>query len=126
VLSADSLPPSHDFNSCGFDPQNELAVTESVRIQMRWWKPCAGGPTYAEFNVPSVHDETAGTVSAMIGAETDVHLSAGGAPVSIRDGETLRDLKKFKLEAPRASVDAVRADVMRRGNLLFVYPKRGG
>lgn len=124
VLAADSLP-GRDFNSCGFDPQNELAVTETVRIQMRWWKPCAGGPTNAEFNVPSVHDETAGTISAMIGAEGDVHLTAAGTPVVIRDGETLRDLKTFKLEAPRASVDAARADVVRRGNVITVYPKRG-
>jgi hypothetical protein len=122
VLAADSL--GRDFNSCGYDPQNLLQVTAKIQIQTRWWKPCAGGPTYAEFNVPSVHDSNAGTVSAVIGPAADIKLTAGGEVVSISDGETLRDLRMFKLEAPRASVDAVRADVTRRGNVITVYPKR--
>jgi hypothetical protein len=123
VLAADSLPV-HDFNSCGFDPQNLLLVTTTLEIQTRWWRPCAGGPTYAEFNVPSVHDRVAGTVSAVIGAEADVKLLVAGQPVTLKDGETIRDAKPFKLEAPRASVDAVRADVSRSGNVITVRPKR--
>lgn len=123
VLVADSLP-GRDFNSCGFDPQNLLPVTRTVQIQMRWWKPCAGGPTYAEFNVPSVHDEAAGTVSAIIGPESDVRMTTGGQPITLRDGETLHDIKLFKLEASRTSVDAVRVDLTRDGNTVTIRPKR--
>jgi hypothetical protein len=123
IVAADSLQ-GRVFNSCGYDPQNLLQVTPKIQIQTRWWKACAGGPTYAEFNVPSVHDSNVGTVTAVIGAEADVKLTSAGQSVSIHDGEMLRDLKIFKLDAPRASVDAVRADVVRRGNVITVYPKR--
>jgi hypothetical protein len=123
VLAADSLP-GRNFNSCGYDPQNVLQVTPKLRIQTRWWRPCAGGPTYAEFNVPSVQSDDAGTVSAVIGAESDLRLASGTETIVLRDGETLRDVKTFKLEAPRASVEAVRADLSRRGNVITVYPKR--
>ena len=122
VLAADSLPVKA-FNSCGYDPQNLLQVTATTRIQMRWWKPCAGGPTYAEFNVPSVHDATAGTISAVIGQESEVKLTSNGQQLVVRDGETVRDVRVFRLEAPRASVDAVRADITRRGGVLTVLPK---
>ncbi len=122
VLRADSLP-SRRFNSCGFDPQNILQISPSLRIHSRWWRPCGGGPTYAEFNTPSVQDDSAGTIRAVIGDEAAIHLTSGGQPITIRDGETLRDVKVFKLEAPRASVDAVRADIERRGNTLTIYPK---
>lgn len=101
VLAADSLP-GKNFNPCGYDPQNLLQVTPTVRIQMRWWKPCAGGPTNAEFNVPSVYDETAGTVTAMIGDEREIQLSSKGQPIALRDGEALHDVRAFKL-ASRAS-----------------------
>jgi hypothetical protein len=123
VLAADSLP-GRNFNSCGYDPQNVLQVTPRLRIQTRWWRPCAGGPTYAEFNVPSVQSDDAGTVSAVIGAESDLRVASGTETIVLRDGETLRDVKTFKLEAPRASVEAVRADLSRRGNVITVYPKR--
>jgi hypothetical protein len=122
VLSADSLP-GRAFNACGYDPQNLLQVTPAVQLQMRWWKPCAGGPTYAEFNAPSVHDESAGTVSAVIGDAGDVRLTSNGQPIALRDGEMLRDVPAFRLEAPRASVQAVRADVMRSGATLTIRPK---
>jgi hypothetical protein len=123
VLAADSLP-GRAFNSCGYDPQNILPVTPLRRVHTRWWRPCAGGPTMAEFNVPSVQDDSAGTVSAVIGPLADVRLSAGGQPVTLRDGETLRDLRAFKLEAPRVSVEAARADVARVGDVLTIWPKR--
>ncbi|MES2522555.1 MAG: hypothetical protein V4617_07665 [Gemmatimonadota bacterium] len=122
VIRADSLPVKA-FNSCGYDPQNLLQVSATVRIQTRWWKPCAGGPTYAEFNVPSVHDAAAGTISAVIGDDGAVKLTSNGQPLAVGDGETLRDVRAFKLHAPRASVDAVRADITRRGSVLTVIPK---
>jgi hypothetical protein len=122
VLRADSLP-SRQFNSCGFDPQNILQITPALRIHSRWWRPCSGGPTYAEFNTPSVQDDSAGTIRAVIGDDTTIHLTSDGAPITLRDGETLRDVKVFKLEARRASVDAARADIERKGNTLTIYPK---
>jgi hypothetical protein len=123
VLIADSLPGGR-FNACGYDPQNLLQVSGTEQIHMRWWRPCAGGPTNAEFNVPSVHDEANGRVSAVIGNERDIKLTSAGQPVIVREGETIRDLKSFKLEAPRATVDAARADVTRTGNTLEIRPKR--
>lgn len=122
VLLADSLP-GKDFNSCGYDPQNLLQVTPGVQIQMRWWKPCAGGPTYAEFNVPSVHDERAGTVSAVIGDAAEVKLTSNGVSLELHNGETLGDVRAFKLDSPRASVQAVRADLSRSDATLTIRPK---
>ena len=123
VLLADSLPGKL-FNSCGYDPQNLLQVTPRMQIQMRWWRPCSGGPTYAEFNVPSVIDEVAGTVSAVIGDDGEIKLQSAGQPITLADGDTLRDVRTFKLQAPRASVEAVRADMWRRGNVITIRPKR--
>ncbi len=124
VIRADSLP-SRDFNPCGFDPQNLLQVSEKVRLHTRWWRPCSGGPTYAEFEVPSVHDSERGTVSAVVPAETEVSLTAGGQPVSLPgEGETLRDLLQVRLVAGPARVEAVRADVSRNGRVITIWPKR--
>ncbi|MDB4914940.1 MAG: hypothetical protein JWM95_2584 [Gemmatimonadetes bacterium] len=119
VLAADSLP-GKDFNACGYDPQNLLQVTSSVNIQMRWWKPCAVGLTSAEFNVPSVHDEAAGTIRAVL---SDVTLTSNGVVLDVRDGETMRNVRAFKLDSPRASVQAVRADISRSGATLSIWPK---
>jgi hypothetical protein len=70
-----------------------------------------------------VQDDSAGTIRAVIGDDTTIHLTSDGAPITLRDGETLRDVKVFKLEARRASVDAARADIERKGNTLTIYPK---
>jgi hypothetical protein len=122
IVLSDSLP-TRNFNFCGFDPQNQLQVTPTLQLQTRWWRPCSGGPTYAEFNVPSVYDAAAGTLSAVIGEESEVTLTSDGQPVALRDGGKLLNLKKFKLAAPRASVDAVRADVWREGRTIYVRAK---
>lgn len=122
VVRADSLP-SRGFNMCGLDPQNLLQVTERVRLQTRWWRPCSGGPTYADLNVPSVHDAERGTISAVIG-DHGVSITSNGSPVALpADGQTLRNLTTFKLTAPRVSVEAVRADVERLGRTLVVWAK---
>ena len=123
VLLADSLPGGA-FNSCGYDPQNLLQVTPKMQIQTRWWRPCSGGPTYAEFNVPSVIDEVAGTVTAVIGEAAEIKLESAGQPITLAEGDTLRDVPTFKLQTPRASVVAVRADMWRRGNVITIRPKR--
>lgn len=123
VVRADSLP-TRNFNMCGMDPQNLLQVTDRVRLQMRWWRPCSGGPTYVDVNVPSVHDAERGTISAVIGEE-GVSMTSNGSPVALPgDGQTLRNLTTFRLAAPRVSVEAVRADVERSGRTLVVWAKR--
>jgi hypothetical protein len=124
VVRAESLP-GRNFSMCGFDPQNLLQVTQHVRLQTRWWRPCGGGPTYVELNVPSVHDAERGTLSGVIGAAEEITITAAGVQVVLpRDGQTLRDLRTVKLVAPRASIEAVRADISRHGRVLTVIPKR--
>ena len=123
ILSADSLP-GHHFNSCGYDPQNLLQIGGHVQAQMRWWRPCAGGPTTAEFNIPSISDEDAGTISAVIGAPGDVRLSSSGQPFSLEDGERRNNVPAFELTSPRASIQAAHADIVRSGNTLTVIPRR--
>ena len=77
----------------------------------------------AEFNVPSLHDEQAGTISAVIGTAGDVVLTSNGEPLVIRNGETVRDVPALKLVAPRATAEAARADVSRAGNVLTIWTK---
>ena len=108
-----------DFNACGFDPQNHLQVSPTVQMQTRWWRPCAGSLT-GEFNVPSVHDDEAGTVRAVIGAPQDVKLSIGGSPVTLSDGLVIENASNLKLDAPRANVQAGRAKVSMRGRTLQI------
>ncbi|HET8649052.1 MAG TPA: hypothetical protein VFL95_03355 [Gemmatimonadales bacterium] len=122
VARADSLP-GRDFNNCGFDPQNLLQISPTVQLQTRWWKPCAGGPTMMELNVPSVHDDSAGTVAAVIGADSTVKITIGGKPVTMQDGDRLTAAEDVAIEAPRATVHAARADLLRRGNTLVVTPR---
>ena len=117
-LSAKEMP-ARDFNSCGFDPQNLLQVSPMVTMQTRWWRPCAGSVS-GEFNVPSVHDEEAGTVRAVIGPLEDVKLMIGGKPVALADGQTIENASDVKLDAPRANAQAKRARVSMRGRTLAI------
>ena len=117
-LSAHELP-NKDFNACGFDPQNHLQVSPTVQMQTRWWRPCNGGVS-SEFAVPSVHDDEAGTVRAVIGALADVKLTISGKPVTVADGLRLDRATDVRLEAPRASVDAKTARVSFDGRTLRI------
>jgi hypothetical protein len=118
VLLADSLP-GRDVGVCSFDPQNHLQISPTMQLQTRFWRPCAGKAMTSELTVPSVHDARAGTVTAVVGGEGEVALSASGAPLVVRDGER-RVVTGFALDAPRATVKAARAEVMRRGDTLTV------
>jgi hypothetical protein len=123
VVRADSLP-SRDFNLCGFDPQNLLQVSHDVRLQTRWWRPCSGGPTTVELGVPSVLDAGRGTLSGVIGPESEIVLTRDGKPLPPPpEGDTLRDIGTFRLRASRASLEAARADITRSGRSLIVWPK---
>jgi hypothetical protein len=55
-------------------------------------------------------------IKATIGGEAEIVLTSSGQRIELRDGETRCDVMAFKLQAPRASGDAARADVLRRGN----------
>jgi hypothetical protein len=94
-----------------------------VQLQTRWWRPCGGASTNAELNVPSVHDERAGTVRAVIGAERDVALTVDGRPVTLRPGDTLPLAVQVRLTAPRATVETARADLSRVGDTITVRPR---
>lgn len=118
VVALDSL--GRDFGMCGFDPQNHLRVSPTLALQTRWWKPCAGAAVTAELGVPSVHDRERRTVSAVLGAESEVALTAEGRPLTVGDGATVRNVKALKITAPRGSVEAARADVSRVGRTVTV------
>jgi len=120
-LSASQLP-AKDFRSCSFDPQNLLQVTATMQLHARTWQPCAGAALVAEFNVPAVHDRTAGTIRAVIGTDDEVKVTVGGAPVALADGQTLSAASDVKVEAPRASVQSARANIARSGRILLITP----
>lgn len=103
-VSAHELP-GKDFNACGFDPQNLLQVSPTVQLQTRWWRPCAGGVS-AEFSVPSVHDDEAGTVRAIVGALSEINVTVAGKPVTLTNGLQIDRATDLHLAAPRASVEA--------------------
>jgi hypothetical protein len=123
-LSANELP-SKDFGNCGFDPQNHLQVTPTVQLQTRWWRPCSGSALTSEFNVPSVHDDERGTVRAVIGAESDLKITANGQPLVLADGQRIDSVAGLKLEAPRASVQSARARISREGRVIRITPLPG-
>jgi hypothetical protein len=121
VLSAAALP-GKDFGSCGFDPQNLLQVSSTVQLHARWWRPCAGKALVSEFNVPSVHDNKDGTIRAVIGAEADVKITVAGQSVTLSDGQKIDGATDVRVEAPRASVQSVRASITRTGMTLRLSP----
>ena len=117
-LSAAEMP-GKDFNGCGFDPQNHLQISPTVQMQTRWWRPCAGS-FMSEFNVPSVHDQEAGTVRAVIGPVQDVKLTIAGAPIDLSEGQRIDNATNVRLDAPRANVQAARANVSFNGRTLRI------
>jgi len=117
-----SAMPGKDFGFCGFDPQNHLQVTATVQLQTRWWQPCAGKALTAEFNLPSVHDNTVGSIRAVIGPESEVKLTIGGSPVLLAPGQTLTAALDVKLDSPRASVQSPKATLVRDGRILRITP----
>ena len=120
-VSASELP-SRDFGSCSFDPQNLLQVTPAMQLHARTWKPCAGAALVAEFNVPAVHDRTAGMIRAVIGSEAEVKFTVAGVPVALADGQTIAAARAVRIEAPRASIQSARANVTRSGRTIRITP----
>jgi hypothetical protein len=110
----------HDVGLCGFDPQNILRVSPTVEMHMRWVRPCNTSTTFGEFNTPVVHDEGAGTLTAVLGSEADVQVTAGGAPLRLADGERREAVQDVKISSPAATYQAERATLERRGRVLRV------
>jgi hypothetical protein len=120
-LSASELP-SKDFGSCSFDPQNLLQVTTTMQLHTRTWRPCSGSALVAEFNVPAVHDRTAGMIRAVIGTDAEVKITAEGAALALADGQTIAAATDVKIEAPRVSVQSARANLSRSGRTVRITP----
>lgn len=118
VVTLDSTGP--DWGLCGFDPQNHLQVTPTVRLQTRWWKPCAGQAASAELAVPSVHDAAARSVSVVVGAEEGVNITADGRPLSISEGAIIAGVTAMRITAPQVTIEVSRADVSRTGRTLHI------
>jgi hypothetical protein len=119
VLRSDSLGGGR-FGLCGIDPQNLLQVDAGVLLHTRWVRPCAGDLS-VEFTTATIQDRRAGTFTAVVGAEDSVRVTAGGSPVTLRDGQTLlaRDLE---VVAPGATLTAGRAALARTGRSLEIAP----
>jgi hypothetical protein len=123
VLAAGSFA-GRDFKNCGFDAQNFLPVTPVVQIQLRRWKPCAGEAMVGEFDVPSVHDATSGTMSAVVGVEGSVRFTTDGADLRINDGAQLPNVRNLKMTSARATIETAAADVTRQGNTITIRPRQ--
>ena len=121
VLRSDSIGIGR-MGVCGIDPQNLLQVDSAVLLHTRWVRPCGAGYS-GEFSSPAVQNRAAGTFTAVVGPEAEVRITAGGTPLTVRDGEavTVADLK---VVAPGATLEAARAVLRRTARTLDVTPLR--
>jgi hypothetical protein len=107
-----------DHGNCGFDPQNTLPVTQRIKIHMRWFRPCNTSNTSGEFNTKVVHDESLGTLAAVLGDESAVEVTIGGGAVRLADGERREGQRDIRIVAPSASYQAGKGTLVRRGREL--------
>jgi len=110
---------------CGIDPQNLLQGPDGVLLHTRWLRPCAGSALSGELNTPAVQDREAATLSAVAGAEADVHLSVGGQEVRLADGDELLGAQDVVIQSDRLTLTSAKADVRRRGRRLELSPVPG-
>lgn len=102
--------------SCGFDPQNMLQTGRGAVLHTRWLHICDGARLDGEFNAPVF--EHADTLTAVIGAESDVRVTARGAPVTLGDGASVPGVEEVRIEAPGLTLRVARADLERSGVVL--------
>jgi hypothetical protein len=119
VLRSDSLAGGR-FGLCGIDPQNLLQVDAGLLLHTRWVRVCAGGLT-AELATATVQDRSAGTFTAVVGAEDSVRITVGGDPVALREGQALL-AADLEIVAPGATLRAARAAIRRAGRSLIIAP----
>jgi hypothetical protein len=108
---------------CGIDPQNLLQVDQGVLLHTRWVQPCAGDALQATFNTPVVQDRNAGSLRAVVGADSTVRLTVAGQATELRDGSRLENAATVRLESPLFTLQAAKADISREGRVLTVRVK---
>ena len=108
---------------CGIDPQNLLQVDQGVLLHTRWVQPCAGDALQATFNTPVVQDRNAGSLRAVVGADSGVRLTVAGLATELRDGTRLENATAVRLESPLFTLQAAKADIAREGRVLTVKVK---
>ncbi|MFL5541566.1 MAG: hypothetical protein ACJ8J0_21440 [Longimicrobiaceae bacterium] len=119
VIDAHAMA-QRDVGICGFDPQNLFRVSATVELHMRWLRPCNTSSTFGEISTATVHDEQAGTMAAVIGAEPDLHLTVGGRERTLADGERIEGASDVKIVTPVITYQAGRATLARTGRTLRV------
>jgi hypothetical protein len=102
--------------SCGFDPQNMLQAGGGVVLHTRWLHICDGARLDGEFNTPVV--ESGDTLTAVIGAATEVRVSVRGAPLALGDGGRVAGAEEVRIESPGLTLRVARADLERAGSVL--------
>jgi hypothetical protein len=108
------------FGLCGFDPQNLFRASPTLQVHMRWVRPCNTNRTFGEFNAPVVQDDSAATMTAVIGSEQELMLTVSGQPLSLGDGERRAGAVDVKLTTPLASYQASKANLTRTGRVLLM------
>ena len=108
---------------CGLDPQNLLQVDQGVLLHTRWVQLCAGDALQTTFNTPVVQDRNAGSVRAVVGADSGVRLTVAGQATELRDGSRLENATAVRLESPLFTLQAAKADISREGRVLTVRVK---
>jgi hypothetical protein len=121
IIGADSLP-ARDFNICGLDPQNVLQVTTATQLHTRWVHPCAGKSLDADFNIATIHSDSAGTFRSVLSPADSVRVTAGGAPVSLATLHQPAALTDLVITAPHVRVASSRAVIAVTGDTLRLEP----
>jgi hypothetical protein len=107
------------------DPQNLHQVDDGVLLHSRWLLACAGDALQAEFTVPVVQDRAAGTLRAVVGAPSEVRVSAAGANLPLDVAQRLAGAADVRVEAPGLSLRAARADVELAAGTVTIRPLLG-
>ena len=119
LLTIDAQAIGGGIGLCGIDPQNLLQASQGVLLHTRWLRPCAGASLQGEFNTRVVHDQDAGTLRAVIGAEHEVAITAGGQPIPLEDAAA-RVVTGLTIASPGATLRSARAEVTRDGRAIRV------
>lgn len=107
---------------CGIDPQNILRVDENTLLHTRWLRPCSGNALAGEYFTPVVHDESVGSLTAVVSEDQEMVLKIAGQAVNLGDGDRIVDAEEVSLEAESMTLRSARADVERQGRTIRIVP----
>jgi hypothetical protein len=107
---------------CGIDPQNILRVDENTLLHTRWLRPCSGNALAGEYFTPVVHDESRGSLTAVIPEDQVLALTIAGQAVNLGDGDRVVEAEEVSLEAESLTLRSARADVERQGGVIRIVP----